>query len=323
MKTNNIKILLINPPRSPENKILEYAPPEAAPFIHKKLIGPPLGLLTVATAVKDFEVLVFDMKGEYDLNPDAPCLEQMTINLLQSFNPDIVGVTLITSELYYGLEIFRASKKYNPKILTVAGGLHATLCPGDFNDKSVDIVCPGQSAHTFREVVLCKKNYLPFSDVSGILINTTNGLIFTGKPSKKINAAAQDFLMPDRNHLKKWINSYKVGKNPNPATYIFTSLGCPYRCSFCSIWPTFKGCFYQRNIENVIEELKMLNDYPIVRFADANTIIDVTFINRLFDRIVEEGISKDFVMDIRFDTAVKYPELIVSDRKCNFNFSPE
>ncbi len=61
--TKKMKILLINPPRSPENKILEFASEEAKHFIHKKLIGPPLGLLTIAEAVKDHDVTVFDMNG--------------------------------------------------------------------------------------------------------------------------------------------------------------------------------------------------------------------------------------------------------------------
>ena len=43
-----MKIALINPPRSPHNGILEHAPDEALPFIHRKLVGPPLGLITVA-----------------------------------------------------------------------------------------------------------------------------------------------------------------------------------------------------------------------------------------------------------------------------------
>jgi len=54
----------------------------------------------------------------------------------------------------------------------------------------------------------------------------------------------------------------------------------------------------------------MVDDYPVVRFADANTIVNERFIDRLFDRIREEGIDKFFIMDIRFDTAVKYPKLI-------------
>lgn len=305
-----MKILLINPPRSPENKILEYAPEKAKVFIHKKLIGPPLGLLTVAAAVREFDVMVYDLKGEYDLYPESPSLEEITLRLLKEFNPDVVGTTLITSEFYYGITILKTVKKYNPEILTVAGGLHATLCPQDFTDKCFDIICPGQSAQTFKEVILAKINKRPFSGVGGILINTPEGITKSNIPAPIRNVASKDFLMPDRKHLKKWVSTYKVGKNPYPTTYLFTSLGCPHQCTFCSIWPFFKGCFYQRDLESVIEELKMTDEYPVVRFADANTIVDPVFINQLFDRIEAEGIHKEFVMDIRFDTAVDHPELI-------------
>ncbi|MEI6853816.1 MAG: hypothetical protein WCL06_13300, partial [Bacteroidota bacterium] len=102
-----MKILLVNPPRSPENKILEYAPAEAKHFIHKKLIGPPLGLITVAAAIKDFDVELIDLKGEYDLHPDSPPLAELIRKYIEDIKPDIVGVTFIESEFYYGIEIFR------------------------------------------------------------------------------------------------------------------------------------------------------------------------------------------------------------------------
>jgi hypothetical protein len=151
-----MKILLINPPRSPENSILKYAPDEARRFIHKKLIGPPLGLLTIAGAVKDFDVVVFDMKGEYDLDENTPALRILTRSLLEKHKPDIVAVTLIASEFYYGMEIFSETRDFDPSILTVAGGLHATLCPDDFRDPAVDVVCHGQCAKQFREVVIAR-----------------------------------------------------------------------------------------------------------------------------------------------------------------------
>ena len=138
-----MKILLINPPRSPHNKILEYAPAEAKPFIHKKLIGPPLGLLTVASALKNHDVTLLETKGEYDLNPTAPELEVLVREYLDTTNPDIVGVTFIASEFNAGIKIFETVKKYNSSIITVAGGLHATLCPNDFKNTFTDIVIPG------------------------------------------------------------------------------------------------------------------------------------------------------------------------------------
>ncbi len=305
-----MKILLINPPRSPENNILKFAPEAAKQFIHKKLIGPPLGLLTIAAAVKDHDVTVFDSKGEYDLHPDGPSLELLVKGLLEKHKPDIVGVTIITSEFDLSLEIFRVVKEYDPGILTVAGGLHATLCPKDFAETPVDVTIPGQCAHIFREVVITAESKKDLAMVPGILLNTDNGFTKTNGTARPFDHSDAGFLKIDRRFLDKWIGTYKVGNSPFPSTYVYTSLGCPYKCTFCSIWTQFKGKYYQRDVESLIEELKSIDEYPVVRFADANTVVDFDFMNLLFDRIVEEGIKKTFIMDIRADVVVQQPALI-------------
>jgi radical SAM superfamily enzyme YgiQ (UPF0313 family) len=305
-----MKILLLNPPRSPENNILRYAPDDAKPFIHKKLIGPPLGLLTIAAAVSDFDVTLFDSKGEYDLDPATPPLAVLVLQLLEKYKPDIVGVTVITSEFDYALEIFRVVKQFNPMILTVAGGLHATLCMQDFAGTAADVIIPGQCPHIFRDVVIAREKGLNLESVPGIWLNGTRGLKKTQGTVRAWDAVNADYLMPDRRHLDRWISTYKVGNSPFPSTYVFTSLGCPYKCTFCSIWTQFKGKYYQRTVESLITELKSIDEYPVVRFADANTVVDHDFMNLLFDRIVEEGIHKTFVMDIRADVAARYPAII-------------
>ncbi len=307
---DSLNILLINPPRSPHNSILQHAPSLAKRFIHKKLIGPPLGLLTIASAVKEHNVSFLEMKGEYDLYPDAPDMEALTLKWLEKSNPQIVGITFIASEFDYGIRIFKTVKKYNPNIITVAGGLHATLCPEDFTDNSVDIVIPGQSEYVFRELTNTVQKKGDLRTVKGILINNNGTLKPTQTPGVEYNHTGKDFILPDRSLIKHWISTYKVGDATDPSTYLYTSLGCPYRCTFCSIWPQFNGQFQQRDVESVIAELKSVDDYPIVRFADANTVVDTKFIERLFKRILEEQIKKVYIMDIRFDTVVKYPALI-------------
>lgn len=305
-----MKILLINTPRSPHNMILDSAPEEAKKFIHKKLIGPPLGLLTVAEAVKDYDVVFFETKGEYDLYPDTtPPLDQLVLKLLKEHKPDVVGTTIIASEFDYAIEIFQTTKKYNPGILTVAGGLHTSLSPNDFTDNSVDLILPGQSAHIFREVIEAKEKNIRFKTIPGIIINK-NGILHRTKSRKSdFNSAKEDFLMPNRKLIEPWRESYYVGNAPYPSTYLFTSLGCPYKCTFCSIWCQYQGRYLQRDVESIIEELKEM-DYNIVRFADANTIVNEKVIEHLFDRIEQEGIKKTFIMDIRTDTAVRNPKLI-------------
>jgi radical SAM superfamily enzyme YgiQ (UPF0313 family) len=305
-----MKILLINPPRSPENNILKFAPEEAKPFIHRKLIGPPLGLLTIAAAVKDHDVTLFDTKGEYDLDPAAPPLNILVRQLLEKHQPDVVGVTTITSEFDFSIEILQVVKQFNPRILTVAGGLHATLCPKDFTDPSVDVVIPGQCPHIFRDVVIAAEKGSSLQSIPGIYLNGLAGLKRTRGVPRAWDAANADYLMPDRSHLKRWISTYKVGNSPHPSTYVFTSLGCPYKCTFCSIWMQFRGQYYQRTVDSLIAELKSIDEYPVVRFADANTVVDEQFMVELFDRMEAEGIKKTIVMDIRADVASRRPDII-------------
>jgi len=305
-----MKILLVNPPRSTENNILRFAPEDARPFIHKKLIGPPLGLLTIAAAVKDYDVTVFDMKGEYDLSPNTPSLNILMELLLKKYHPDIVGVTTITSEFNNSNQIALTVKSIDPSILTVVGGLHATLCPLDFEKSFFDVVIPGQCPHIFRELLASKEHAKPLEKISGIYLNNSDRLVKTPGEALIPDFINKDYLMPDRIHLNRWIDTYKVGKSPDPSTYIYTSLGCPYKCTFCSIWTQFKGIYYQRTVESLIHELKSIGAYPVVRFADANTVVDTQFMSLLFDRIQSEGIKKTFIMDIRADVAVENPWII-------------
>ena len=191
----------------------------------------------------------------------------------------------------------------------------------------MDIVCPGHSALTFRRIVEAVENGGPFDHaqgrpegnrtaardlggIGGILLRQRDGLAPTSAPAPEWAPAGKDFLQPDRSHLARWLPTYVVGRTSGPGTYLFTSLGCPYRCSFCSIWPQYGGHYARRDIESVIRELKTLDDYIAVRFADANTLADPAFIEALFDRIAEEGIRKIFIMDIRVDTAARHPALI-------------
>jgi radical SAM superfamily enzyme YgiQ (UPF0313 family) len=66
----------------------------------------------------------------------------------------------------------------------------------------------------------------------------------------------------------------------------------------------------RRTAEAIVDELKTLDEYLVVRFADANTAVDIAELEHLFDRIEQEGIRKEFIMDIRADTAAANPRLI-------------
>lgn len=313
-----MKVLLVNPPRSPANAILRHAPPEARRYVHRKLVGPPLGLVTVAAAVRDHDVSVLEIKGEQDLFPEGPPPERLLRASLESFRPRVLGITFIASEYDAGMALFREAKRWDPSVVTVAGGLHATLCPEDFGDPAVDVVVPGEGALTFRDLVASIESGRPVDAVGGILVRDDGRLRPSRTPAPLRDPAGRDFVAPDRALLKRWISTYRVGPSPVPVTYLYTSLGCPYRCSFCSIWPQFAGHFHRRDVESVVAELSTLEEYDIVRFADANTLADTAYAERLFDRILEAGIRKTFVIDLRMDTAAENPALIEKAARAGF-----
>lgn len=305
-----MKILLVNPPRSPHNAIYDHAPEHAKRYIHRRLVGPPLGLLTLAAAVRGrHDVALCDMKGIYDLDPGAAPPIDLVRAWIERERPALVGLTFIASEHPAGMAILRAVKSFDPRIVTVAGGLHCTLCPDDFDDPAVDVVVPGPAAQIFPELVDAVEAGRPLGQVAGLLLRTAEGLLPTAAATA-CDPAGRDFIVPDRSLVRPWLSTYVVGRAAGPSTYVFTSLGCPYRCSFCSIWPQYGGAYHQRDVESVIAELKTLDEYEVVRFADANTLVDLKFARRLFGRIAAEGISKTFIMDIRADTAAKNPDLI-------------
>ena len=179
-----MKVLLINTPRSPYNAILDHASETSRRFIHKKLIGPPLGLLTIAAALEDHDVSLLETKAAYDLMEQQglktlPSLHQLVLDQLEKSAPDMVGVTFIASEHAYGLEIFDAVKAHDPNILTIAGGLHTTLCPEDFRHPAVDIVCPGESVKKVRSIARAFDEKRPYTTVPGIYLNGKSGWQFT------------------------------------------------------------------------------------------------------------------------------------------------
>ncbi|HCJ66170.1 MAG TPA: B12-binding domain-containing radical SAM protein, partial [Elusimicrobia bacterium] len=81
----------------------------------------PLALETLAASIPHHEVKILDMRIEPNLEEE-----------LNSFQPEIVGVTAYTPEVYIASDILQKVKNWNPEVLTVVGGQHATLLPGDF-----------------------------------------------------------------------------------------------------------------------------------------------------------------------------------------------
>lgn len=305
-----MRILLVNPPRSPHNAILENAPPAALPFIHRKLIGPPMGLLLIAATVKDHDVRVLELKGEYDLDEAAPPPEVLLARAMAEHQPQLVGTTSFASETPAALRLLREARRLDPGVLTVAGGLQPQLRPADFDEPAVDVVFRSTSPWPFRTLVEAHAAGRSFDEVPGILFRDEGRLRPSRAVEPKADLAGRDYPKLDRGLLDRWKPTYRVGKGAGPVTYLHSSLGCPFPCTFCAITPPYGGAYFQRSVDDVFDELATLQDWPVVRFADANTLVYPALYEQLFDRIAAAGWKQEYVMDIRADTAAKHPRLM-------------
>jgi len=74
------------------------------------------------------------------------------------------------------------------------------------------------------------------------------------------------------------------GKNYAPVEMVETTRGCPHHCDFCSVSAFFGSGYRHRPIENVIEEVKGLEN-DLIFFVDDNIVGDPEYARNLFEAL--------------------------------------
>ncbi len=311
-----MKILLVNPPIPYKFRMFEYADEEGRNAIKRRvLVGPPLALNEIAGVVPDEDVVILDQKTELDKNPDYDYLEEM-LKEIKEFKPEIVGITCLTAQYNSVIKMIEAVKKLDNKILTLVGGIHPTSCPEGFEGTKVDLLSIGLGKYSFYHIVQeLKKNgeNADYSDIPGLAINKGSSFYFT-KPLGKISYAEfqEHYLLsetpPNRSLTDKY--NYTINKGQK-IHYLSTSQGCTHKCNFCYLWKMTDGRYFYREVENIINELKTMERYEVIRFCDAHTFGNIAKAKQLFTRIIEEGLNNhEYIADVRTDTVLKHPELM-------------
>jgi radical SAM superfamily enzyme YgiQ (UPF0313 family) len=221
------------------------------------------------------------------------------------FKPDIVGVTGFTVHVPVIKAICRELKRINSEIITVVGGVHATVFPQDFACDGIDIIVIGDGVPTLREIVERLDKREDYRNVEGIGF-IENGVLKTTPRRPLTNL--DDFPMPGRSFVKQYSERYHE-EWWQPAASMRTSRGCPNRCKFCVQWRITGGKYLKRSIDPIVAELKEI-DAQYVFFVDDESFIDAKRMARLAQEIKTAGINKMYSAFIRADTVVDNPALL-------------
>jgi len=168
-------------------------------------------------------------------------------NVLIDFKPDVVGITSVTQNFQIAKEYAKLSK--NAGCTVIMGGPHISALP-EVLSEFMDIGVVGEGEETMVELMKLYEVNHNLGDVSAIhkikgIVYRYNGENIQTEMRSQIKPL-EKIPFPAREHayIKRGLG-------------IFTSRGCPYKCSFCFItqhWKTVR--FFPP--EYVVSEMKYL-----------------------------------------------------------------
>ncbi len=248
---------------------------------------------------------------EHDIRILDMRIEANLLAALESFQPDIVGVTALTTEVYAARDILMAAKTFNDDIFTVIGGHHCTLMPEDFMIPQADAIALGEGEFVLPELVAAigKDRSSPkLADVPNLIWQNRDGRFVRNPRSLPQGRHMDDLALPRRDLVKKYRDEYFFLFD-KPDSSVAASRGCPYRCNFCSVHEFYGGKTRQMTAERVMDEIHHV-DTRHITFVDDNFLMNHRRENALADLIRAEGLDMSFSMECRTDSVVRHPELV-------------
>ena len=304
-----MNVLLINPPRF--NELVGNNP--AIIETHRGY-NPPLGILSLAGYLEDnssHEVEILDAQ------PLELTYAELAEVLLRK-SPDVVGITAMTFTLTDVMRTVRLVKELHPNAKLVLGGPHVHIYPNETIDlPGVDFLVQGEGEIAFLKLLEHLHDPEVQEQIGGMVFKRGNKIINTGIAPASENLDELGF--PARHLID--VNQYTslLGKD-DVITTMFTSRGCPYRCTFCDrpFSPVISG-FRSRTAKHVADEIEQCVEMGIHEAF----IYDDTFTvrkDRVFELCEEIKIRKlKFRWDVRAHVNTMTPEMLraMKDAGCD------
>ncbi|HEY7426268.1 MAG TPA: radical SAM protein [Gemmataceae bacterium] len=221
-------------------------------------------------------------------------------------------------------QVCTAIKRRNPeqKILFV-GGHVAALPERTLREEDADFVAAGEGLHTMAQLVGALRSPIPaFAGVPGLYYRDDDGASahtpdtpLVGDLDAAMSGLAWDLLPMTRYRAHNW---HCLGGLPRqPYAALYTTLGCPYHCSFCCIQAPFKSgeraggvkettnSYRYWSPDNVLRQIDVLvNDYGVrnIKIADEMFVLNRKHVLGICDRLIARGYDLNIWAYTRVDT---------------------
>ena len=220
-----------------------------------------------STSTYAFHVLLGALESSFDLdNVEVLCIKDPTAIRLAIENALIQQRRILVCWSFYSpnfkeivseLSVIRKDI-WNPNVIHLAGGVHATAEPGQTLAAGFDYVALGEGERTIVSLVsrLLKDE----------TINQTPGIAYLNNQGQVISNGTGERI--DLNDFPPF--APKHGKfNP-----IEITRGCVYTCKFCQTPFMFKARFRHRTVENICHYVLIMKDHGLtdIRFITPSSL---------------------------------------------------
>lgn len=221
-------------------------------FIQKQIF-PYFGIIALSGYLKKFNI-------ETDVLISN--IEKNIIAKIKKINPDIVGISLLTTEHSWLNEISKQIKKELPDMPIVVGGIHAILYPKEILEiETVDFVCSCEGEKPLLSLITSlKKDKHPLNlNIKGIGYRFGSEIIMNENENLLNDTDISSFFDDREIYYRRY---FEMKNDEQKQFYAFR--GCPYKCSFCfneKLIEIFdnKGKYIRaKKPEHLIEEILMV-----------------------------------------------------------------
>ena len=270
-----MRVLLVRPP----------VPPHTIGLKHM-MVCEPLELEYAAAGLAGHEVEILDL-----------LVERGFARRLRRFRPEVIGTSAYVTGVNEVKKLCRAAKRWNPRVLTVVGGVHASRVPEAFADAAVDCIALGDGTALLPDIVAAFAGGRALAEVPGLALPVAGGVVRTAPRPYMGDPDALPF--PRRDLVAHLARRYYYLFH-RPVALLKTTWGCWYDCNFCFTWRITGGVAYARSPESIVAELAGIaaDDVYIV---DDIFLINRARLARIAALLRSRGIRKKFLCFGRSD----------------------
>jgi len=258
-----------------------------------------LGIISAVLKQKSHKVELIDTTFKIS--------KKQIINKIKNFNPDVVGVTAATNDLYNAINICNLIKRIK-NIPIVCGGYHATIAPEDIiKQDCFDIAAIGESEYSFLDLISSMEKGKINYKIKNLWFKKQGKII--KNPIGNLNQDLDKLPFADREifDYQKYIDS-----NRGLATFM-SSRGCPFKCTYCInkvLIEKYKGkgkYVRFRSVKNLFQEIKqVIKRYKVkeIEFYDDTFTLNKSYLKEFCKRYPKE-INLPFYINARVNAVTK------------------